>query len=430
MNGQPRIFGDELRRRRTEAGISLSKLADLVHYSVGYLSKLESGAKPASAEVARVCDAALGADGTLITLVVRPSEQGREVPATPLGGREVWVMGMDGGGGWFTPMGRREALALGGVTLMGLGGGGPALKVAAHEEAAADAFVAAFAQLRTLGRMFGPATVLPVVIAQAHALRPIIQAAGHERRESWLYLAARHAEYAGWLSQEIGNPQAAISWTNEAVSLASRTSDTDMAAHALVRRALIALYRNDAKSTIRLAQEAQQDAAASTRIRGLAALREAQGHALAGDSQACDRALDRGSVLLETSTPSHPDLTLGPSHGADLVAVTRGWCLHDLGRSEDAASVLAAQMENLPKDAKRSRARYGARLALAYAYAGAPERASELVLDILDAAISVDSATVRTDLANLARALTRWRGRSTVRDVYPRLIGALHTTNP
>ena len=194
MNGQPRIFGDELRRLRTEAGITLSELAAQVHYSVGYLSKLESGAKPASAEAARVCDAALGADGALISLVVRPSEQGREVPATPLGGREYWVMGMDeDGGGWFTPMDRREALVLGGVTLMSFGGGGPALKAAAHEEAAADAFVAAFGQLRSLGRMFGPATVMPAVIAQTHALRPIIQAAGREHRERWLSLAARHA---------------------------------------------------------------------------------------------------------------------------------------------------------------------------------------------------------------------------------------------
>lgn len=430
MGGALRLFGDELRRRRTEAGISLSELAGRVHYSIGYLSKLESGAKPASPEVARVCDAALGAGGALIALAVRPSE-GREVPATPLGGREVWVMGLEpDGGGWFTPMGRREALALGGVTLIGLGGGGPALKAAAHEEAAADAFVAAFGQLRALGRMFGPGTVLPVVIAQAHALRPIIQAAGREHRERWLFLAARHAEYAGWLAQESGNPAAAIAWTDEAVALASGTSDTDMAAHALVRRALIALYRDDAETTIRLARQAQLNTVAGSKIRGLAALREAQGQALAGDSLACEQALERGAALLEPATAAPPELALGPTQLTDLVEMTRGWCLHDLGRPQEAAALLAAHVDRIPAQSKRSRARYGTRLALAYAAAGESERAAELAVDILGAAVSVDSATVRTDLARLARSLTRWRGNSAVRDVYPELIAALQHTNP
>lgn len=61
-------FGECLRRLRTERGLSLADLSALVHYSRGHLSKVENGQKPASADLAHGCDAALGAGGALIAL--------------------------------------------------------------------------------------------------------------------------------------------------------------------------------------------------------------------------------------------------------------------------------------------------------------------------------------------------------------------------
>ena len=63
------MFGTELRRRRIEAALSLNDLARLVHYSKSHLSKVETGAKPASIDLARQCDAALSAGGSLSRLV-------------------------------------------------------------------------------------------------------------------------------------------------------------------------------------------------------------------------------------------------------------------------------------------------------------------------------------------------------------------------
>lgn len=59
-------FGDMLRRLRAEQGKSLSDLAEVVHYSKGYLSNVELGRKPATEEMARACDLALNARGELI----------------------------------------------------------------------------------------------------------------------------------------------------------------------------------------------------------------------------------------------------------------------------------------------------------------------------------------------------------------------------
>jgi transcriptional regulator with XRE-family HTH domain len=54
-------FGEDLRRRRLEAGLTLTCLARLVHYSKGQLSKVERGIKMPSRDLARLCDVALDA---------------------------------------------------------------------------------------------------------------------------------------------------------------------------------------------------------------------------------------------------------------------------------------------------------------------------------------------------------------------------------
>ncbi|MFD5592246.1 helix-turn-helix domain-containing protein [Streptomyces griseorubiginosus] len=62
-------FPSELRRLRQERGLSLTALAQRVHYSKGYLSKIENGSKPATADVGRSCDEALHAGGALLRLL-------------------------------------------------------------------------------------------------------------------------------------------------------------------------------------------------------------------------------------------------------------------------------------------------------------------------------------------------------------------------
>ncbi|MFE2110578.1 helix-turn-helix domain-containing protein [Kitasatospora sp. NPDC059463] len=62
-------FGTELRRLRQERGLSLTALSRLVHYSKGYLSKIENGGKPATADLAQRCDDVLRADGALLRLL-------------------------------------------------------------------------------------------------------------------------------------------------------------------------------------------------------------------------------------------------------------------------------------------------------------------------------------------------------------------------
>ncbi|MBO0882503.1 MAG: helix-turn-helix domain-containing protein, partial [Mycobacterium sp.] len=59
-------FGELLRNLRASQDMSLGALAKATNYSKGYLSNVERGAKPATEDLAQLCDRALGARGDLI----------------------------------------------------------------------------------------------------------------------------------------------------------------------------------------------------------------------------------------------------------------------------------------------------------------------------------------------------------------------------
>ncbi|MFH9966842.1 helix-turn-helix domain-containing protein [Streptomyces mirabilis] len=68
-------FGAELRRRRTAAGKSLSELAEEVHCSRSFLSRIETGQRRVTHELAQLCDERLEAKGALLALVPGPSTE-------------------------------------------------------------------------------------------------------------------------------------------------------------------------------------------------------------------------------------------------------------------------------------------------------------------------------------------------------------------
>jgi len=76
-------FGAELRRRRCERGLSLAQLASLVHYSKGYLSRVETGERPMPAELAVRCDEVLEAGGALAARAAAPQPRQRGTGPRP-----------------------------------------------------------------------------------------------------------------------------------------------------------------------------------------------------------------------------------------------------------------------------------------------------------------------------------------------------------
>ncbi len=71
MSGE--TFGQALRDSRHRRGLSLRKMQLLTSYDFTYLGQVERGEKNGSAELATVCDRALGMDGTLVDKYRRTS---------------------------------------------------------------------------------------------------------------------------------------------------------------------------------------------------------------------------------------------------------------------------------------------------------------------------------------------------------------------
>ncbi|MDX3611305.1 helix-turn-helix domain-containing protein [Streptomyces europaeiscabiei] len=438
-------FGPALRRRRMAVGLSLAELAERVFYSKGYLSRVETGARPPNTVLARRCDAALNAGGILASLV--PADDRDEAADGPmpvggdggterksqesefgeLGADEMWTMGMGQDGSiWFQPADRRQVVAMGAASLLAAGLGGPAgADPGADAEETVHGFSALFPLIRALGQRASPATVLPTVVAQTRTLESVAaHASGRGRVESYL-LASRYAEYAGWMAQEAGRDDMAVWWTNRAVALARRGGDRELAAYALVRFALIRMYAGDALSTVALALQAQHSADAGPRVRGLAALREAQGHALAGAQSECRRALDRARDLL-AEAPRGGAPVLGTTGGGDPVALATAGCLHDLGRPGQASELLGRELSAIPLRSRRLRVRWAARQALAQASAGELDQACEVLRDLLPEFSATASWTVRTDLVALAKLLAQHQTHRGVREMFPLLTEKLY----
>jgi transcriptional regulator with XRE-family HTH domain len=394
VNHETRLFGEELRRKRLTAGLSLAQLAHIVHYSKAQLSKVECGIKTPGRDLARLCDAALDANGELVSL------------ASP------------------EPASRRQVLAAGALAAPAICLGASATSGSAEQTDLAIIFRTQLDRYRELGQSTDPAILVPMLAGQVTVIQKIAANNGQRASKTLLIIASRYAEYTGWLVQEMGNDFGALRWTRQAIDLANAAGDSEFAAYGLVRHALITLYRGDQAQTTQLAERALAGSLAP-RIRGLAAVRKAQGHAIAADYDSTMRALDCASALLAAATLDAAQPVIGTANLIDPAAMIRGWCLYDLGRPRDAARIIDRQLTTIPEGAIRAQARYGVRGALAYAAAGDIDHACQLTSDLLDDLMRVRSATITADLRALARTLGRYQKNAAVRDLFPRLGTAL-----
>jgi transcriptional regulator with XRE-family HTH domain len=94
--GTPVTFGELLRKRRLQQGLSLSRLAAMVHFDRGHISKVETDKRPPSIGFAEACDRALRAGDTFTTIAVAleaaaRQQQGWVLPAQLPAGQRNFV---------------------------------------------------------------------------------------------------------------------------------------------------------------------------------------------------------------------------------------------------------------------------------------------------------------------------------------------------
>ncbi|MET9025582.1 helix-turn-helix transcriptional regulator [Nocardia sp. NPDC004168] len=407
-------FGRELRKRRLEQGLALGKLAELVHYSRSHLSRVENGQKSPSSALARACDAVLSAGGDLLVLAPSAAQPDLDLDIDVGGYSDAeWNVRLHADGS--------------GVFRIGDFGVPPVTAfpaTATSSAASLPGLSALFEEIKRLGRTSSPSLVFPMAVIHEHAAAAsALRSAGELRRQLLLH-AARTAEFAGWMAQECGDERGALWWTTRAVDHASAVSDEHMVSYALVRRAVLSLYRGDSAETTDLTEQVLADHAVHPRIRWLAALGAAQGYAIGLDHSNSMRALDEAANLYDVAHRTGEN-ELGPSALHERSVLIEAWCHYDLGNLEDAAVLFDRAMSRNPQQSDRDRARFGTRRALVYAALGDLDRACALIAPLLDVISAVDSVTIRADLLDFARTVGRYRRHAALLDIQPALMSVL-----
>jgi transcriptional regulator with XRE-family HTH domain len=391
-------FGERLRYLRLANGLSLAELAKTVHYSKGYLSKIENGIKQPTVQLARMCDARLGSGGELAArLTTSPTEAAVDID---------WLRD-----GAMLIKGRRANA-----------------RVPAARDGFGPDFDAGFEilrQARILARSNSPQVLLPIAMGHLRAAVQFARRAEPDRRRAALVLGAWSSEFVGWVQQERGDRATAASWTEYGLRLAEAAGDHDAFGYLATRRALILLYGHQPGAAIATMAPLTRDRRLSPQVRCLAAHREAQGHALAGDHRSSMSALDSSRGLAKGSSADHIRVNPMPPLPAGLTELVSGWCLFDLGKFEESVAGFELGFVHGMNFSARTGARFAVRRALAHAALGDIDRSCAILAAALPDIARVDSATVRTDVHAFAQAARRWHRNSSVRNLLADLSVAL-----
>lgn len=262
------MFGDELRRRMAAKDLSLRELARRTRYDSGHLSKVASGKRKVSPDMAARLDAALDAGGELAALA--------PMPVAPPDGVTLELMA------------QLERSSIGPGTV--------------------DALAAA---VDRLCRDY-PATPAPELRAKGAAcLEQVCRLlTGHTTLRQHRDLLVQ----AGWLALLVGCVEYDMAMTHSAEAtrvmasqLGRESGHSEITAWALEMSAWFALTRRDCRAAIEAARAGREIESVHSVAVQLAA-QEAKAWARLGDTRELERAMERATVLLDRiPRPDHPE---------------------------------------------------------------------------------------------------------------------------
>ena len=307
------------------------------------------------------------------------------------------------------PLSRRSLFGAGAGAALGLGA---TTAPAAAREVDPDLVGHWRRLLGVLGRhdaMFGPHGSLDAVRHEVGLIADHRRLAHGELRRQLLSVEARWSDFASWLNNDAGDGARMEYWSDRALRLAQEAGDADMTAWVLLRRSRRAVQEHDAREAVTCAEEARRTLGSSNRIRALCALKEAQGHALAGDATSCERSIVEAHGLLDPPDSSaEMSEPLGGHEDATapyvLAAEARCWLWLRPGVS---IAMFEDVMRRLPHDRTRSRAIQQARLAQACAAADELDRAAAEGLKALEVARTTTSDLALRELKRLDQQLAK-----------------------
>ncbi|MBF6169015.1 helix-turn-helix transcriptional regulator [Streptomyces gardneri] len=268
-------FGAELRRRRSQAGLSVRELARSLSYDPGALSRLENGRRKPPLDIVRKLDRVLESDGALAIIyesLIAPVDADEQ--STLLHSRES------------SAMAERRYIDRGLAAELGR----------------------LLSETRRLEDRIGSELVLPLAVCQTRVTSALAAEARKSDRAAMVGVAAGWQQFTGWLHANLGHHAAAVQHYRVALELATESGNRDMIATALSMRGHVAWMAGEVGPMIGLSRAAQRDGdALSSTVLALAVQQEGRGHAIEGDLSAMEAKLDEAAELIARGDPSRPD---------------------------------------------------------------------------------------------------------------------------
>ncbi|MGW4644337.1 hypothetical protein ACWEN6_37860 [Sphaerisporangium sp. NPDC004334] len=223
--------------------------------------------------------------------------------------------------------------------------------------------------------------------------------AGSGVRRSLITLSSRDADAVSRMWYEAGDLRRALWWSDVARRSAAQAQDERLVAFTLAGRAGLTGPETDPGEVVEIAvaareRPAREHAVPSPGLAAMARLREALGHAMAGEEDLCRRRLEESAEPPGEEPEERP--RFGWDYSRTLHDLLAADCLLDLGHTGDAIEILERELATAGRS--RETAYDLARLAHAYADAHEGERCAQAARRALDLARQTGAARALREL--------------------------------
>lgn len=374
-------IGEALHRIRGERGMSLRQLGKAAPVDFGLLSKIENGRQYPSEAVIRCVDAALNANGELVSIKKRDDARRSSVGVTS------------------DPVRRRTLMA--GTVGTAMAGLLPASAATGARLGISDVdrIRQRADRLYAMDYLYGGESLWQAALGYAEEAytwldqRTFTVTVG----EQLLRATGRMQMCAGWLAADAGQQKIARACYHEALGIARQADDPEVESHALADLAMQANMTGNPQQARRWGEAADRAASATdrfARLRIIPQLRLARAGSLAGERADFQRAMTSARNLLDAEADLAADAWCSFVTPAELDGM-EGTCALDLGDTRRAAELLGRAISAQGDGYARTRAIYRARVARAFL--GAPR-------DVEQAAHAANAA-----LDDMGSTVTSWR---------------------
>ena len=262
----------------------------------------------------------------------------------------------------------------------------------------------------------GPVEALPATLSVIAAIDLAARQVARATRRDLLTLAARGAEFTGWLYRDAGALDQATYWYDRAAEWAQEAHDPVMQGYILLRRSQLAYDSRDPVRVLSLAEAADGGPwRLPDCVQAEVVQQQALGLGMLGATgEEVEEKLGHAWDLLGRNRPDEDARRLGAVLTPDTLTLRTAACYTEAGQGKRAAD-LFEQVLATRKLSLRDAGYFTARRAAALALADEPDTAATLALESAEIATGARSLRTRRVVAEVADALRPWSDRPMVR---------------